>query len=179
MFISCRFFHKFWKVFLLTSSVRRLVPVVVFPNLPRFRREPSENPPRTRREPAVRTPSRVAFHIAIFSKGLRPPTNASTKSPRIENGAAVSPLGGLKYGGPPAGPRRVNIAAKSAKLLPKRLGRGFAHSAGPNFEVPFGAPGGHFGAPKRHERHLQTHPNFQSIFQGLLASKMEPQSLQN
>ena len=56
----------------------------------------AEIPPRTVREPAVRTPSKVAFHIAIVSKGLRPPTNASTKSPRIKNGAAVSPLGGLR-----------------------------------------------------------------------------------
>ena len=73
-------------------------------NLPRFRRElaeipprtcrgSAENPPRTSQEPAVRTPSKVAFHIAIFSKGLRSPINASIKSPGIKVGRRSPPLG--------------------------------------------------------------------------------------
>ena len=62
-------------------------------NSPRTCREPAENVPRTSREPTVRTPGIVALHIATSLKGLRSPTNASTKSPRIKMGRRSPPLG--------------------------------------------------------------------------------------
>ena len=51
------------------------------PRTPRTRREPAENPPY---EPQAK----LLFHIMTSSKGLRPPTNASTESPRIGGGGA-------------------------------------------------------------------------------------------
>ena len=66
-------------------------------NLPRFRRELAEIPPRTCRGSAESLPrfsqEPAAFHIAPSSNGLRSPTNASTKSPRIKVGRRSPPLG--------------------------------------------------------------------------------------
>ena len=68
-------------------------------NLPKFSRELAEVPPRIRQEPAKNPPyepqGKLPFTLCLLrtSNGLRSPTNASTKAPRIKVGRRSPPLG--------------------------------------------------------------------------------------